>query len=429
MLRVGRVPLFVGRTAQTHLIRQLIADGRAQLITLTGTAGVGKSRLAREVLADSMFDGTRQLFVDLADVHIGDRAAAAIATAAGIAGVGQDGDAEIPIAEIVDRYFDGDGGILVLDNCDGVVDTIGPELVESIARHRQLTVVATSAVAFDLYAECLVCVDPLPTEPLDSPAVQMMTNCVDSRFRADVSDRSALAAIAHHLGGIPLALESAAVTIGRVGTAETLRMITSGADLLPAPFVDTPPRHRTVHAALAAGLASLGHTERDVLLNISRFESAVDAATVARWTDAAPADVVDALDALVQRSMLARTTIDDVHLYRMYPTVRSSCRRILDTADARRFADRGNANGSVVWRPRAHHDSGLGDLTGRQREVAQLVAEGMTNRMIATRLGIAEWTVVNHLRQVMTKLDCPSRLHVALVVERDCAAGASRAGA
>ncbi|MFI9503670.1 helix-turn-helix transcriptional regulator [Nocardia sp. NPDC052566] len=58
-------------------------------------------------------------------------------------------------------------------------------------------------------------------------------------------------------------------------------------------------------------------------------------------------------------------------------------------------------------------------LTDRQREIALLVSTGMTNRMIASRLGISEWTVVNHLRQVMLKLQCPSRLHVALVVERE----------
>jgi len=61
--------------------------------------------------------------------------------------------------------------------------------------------------------------------------------------------------------------------------------------------------------------------------------------------------------------------------------------------------------------------SPLTALTKRQREIADLVADGMTNRMIASRLGIAEWTVINHLRQVMAKLNCPSRLHVALVVK------------
>ncbi|WP_280410127.1 helix-turn-helix domain-containing protein, partial [Nocardia brasiliensis] len=68
-------------------------------------------------------------------------------------------------------------------------------------------------------------------------------------------------------------------------------------------------------------------------------------------------------------------------------------------------------------------DSPLAALTNRQREIATLVATGMTNRMIATQLRISEWTVVNHVRQVMLKLDCPSRLHVALVVEREAQLG------
>ena len=51
-------------------------------------------------------------------------------------------------------------------------------------------------------------------------------------------------------------------------------------------------------------------------------------------------------------------------------------------------------------------------LTKRELEVALLVAEGLTNRVIARKLGIAEWTVVNHLRKVMRKLGCQSRVHV-----------------
>ncbi|MFD3707651.1 LuxR C-terminal-related transcriptional regulator [Nocardia sp. NPDC058658] len=80
---------------------------------------------------------------------------------------------------------------------------------------------------------------------------------------------------------------------------------------------------------------------------------------------------------------------------------------------------------SVELAPSSETDP-LAVLTKRQREVARLVATGMTNRMVATRLGIAEWTVVNHLRQVMSKLGCASRLHVALMVER--AADTQRGG-
>jgi DNA-binding NarL/FixJ family response regulator len=57
-------------------------------------------------------------------------------------------------------------------------------------------------------------------------------------------------------------------------------------------------------------------------------------------------------------------------------------------------------------------------LTPRQLQVALLVAEGMTNRQIAARLKIAEWTVVNHVRNVMRKLGCRSRVQVAWAVGR-----------
>lgn len=57
-------------------------------------------------------------------------------------------------------------------------------------------------------------------------------------------------------------------------------------------------------------------------------------------------------------------------------------------------------------------------LTPRQLQVALLVAEGLTNRQIADRLDIAEWTVVNHVRSVMRKLGCGSRIHIAWAIGR-----------
>lgn len=56
------------------------------------------------------------------------------------------------------------------------------------------------------------------------------------------------------------------------------------------------------------------------------------------------------------------------------------------------------------------------DLTTRQWEVAKLVANGLTNYQIAHALGIAEWTAVNHVRAVMRRLGCGSRVDVARVV-------------
>jgi DNA-binding CsgD family transcriptional regulator len=88
---------------------------------------------------------------------------------------------------------------------------------------------------------------------------------------------------------------------------------------------------------------------------------------------------------------------------------------------ALRLVPRGGAPAApaAVASPEPGPDAGRGVptdvadlLTKRELEVALLVAEGLTNRVIARRLGIAEWTVVNHLRRVMRKLGCQSRVHV-----------------
>jgi DNA-binding CsgD family transcriptional regulator/tetratricopeptide (TPR) repeat protein len=52
-------------------------------------------------------------------------------------------------------------------------------------------------------------------------------------------------------------------------------------------------------------------------------------------------------------------------------------------------------------------------LTGREREVATLVTEGLTNRQIAERLVIAERTVESHVERIMEKLSRHSRAEIA----------------
>ncbi|MFI6086171.1 ATP-binding protein [Streptomyces sp. NPDC051217] len=71
----------------------------------------------------------------------------------------------------------------------------------------------------------------------------------------------------------------------------------------------------------------------------------------------------------------------------------------------------------------------VGSLTRREHEVAMLVTEGLTNREVARRLGIAEWTAVNHMRKVMQKLGCTSRVQVAGRMLRPLDQGADTAGA
>ena len=70
----------------------------------------------------------------------------------------------------------------------------------------------------------------------------------------------------------------------------------------------------------------------------------------------------------------------------------------------------GRASGT----PRRDH--GLRSLTERQREVAELVRRGHTNRDIATTLFISEKTVERHLARIFAQLGVSRRAEPALLV-------------
>lgn len=60
----------------------------------------------------------------------------------------------------------------------------------------------------------------------------------------------------------------------------------------------------------------------------------------------------------------------------------------------------------------------LSHLTERQRTVALLVAEGLTNDEIAARLHVSQATIKSHLATVMRRLDIRSRTQLAILMNR-----------
>ncbi len=57
--------------------------------------------------------------------------------------------------------------------------------------------------------------------------------------------------------------------------------------------------------------------------------------------------------------------------------------------------------------------TGWDSLSDTQREIAELVRLGLTNRQIARRLGLSPHTVNYHLRQIFRKLGVRSRVELA----------------
>ncbi|MFI5843737.1 LuxR C-terminal-related transcriptional regulator [Catenuloplanes sp. NPDC051500] len=87
-------------------------------------------------------------------------------------------------------------------------------------------------------------------------------------------------------------------------------------------------------------------------------------------------------------------------------------------AERRRLAGRAPRTGASAPR------SGLDTLTSRERQVAMLVSEGLTNRRVAQRLHVTEKTVETHLSRIFAKLCVGSRVEMARV----CLAPATKAG-
>jgi len=60
----------------------------------------------------------------------------------------------------------------------------------------------------------------------------------------------------------------------------------------------------------------------------------------------------------------------------------------------------------------------MDELSPREREVADLVAEGLRNREISSRLVISRRTAESHVAHILTKLGFSSRVQLATYVAR-----------
>jgi len=89
------------------------------------------------------------------------------------------------------------------------------------------------------------------------------------------------------------------------------------------------------------------------------------------------------------------------------------------------------AEHAIVASPGARFDlmgNMEGTLSRRELEVAQLVAEGLTNRQIAARLFIAERTAEGHVEQIRNKLGFSSRSQIAALMAAGTQGGLEQTG-
>jgi predicted ATPase/DNA-binding SARP family transcriptional activator len=303
----------VGRERDLELAGRLLDTGR--ILTLFGPGGVGKTRLAHRLagsIADQFADGVR--LVELAAVRDERAVAAAVAAALDVQ--------QRPQRSLDDSIVELLGTrsvLLVLDNCEHVLDTTS-ELVEQILRWCPgVQVLATSREPLGIPAEVVWSVPPLPVparvdasldELAESAAVQLFVERARSArpdFVLDDDNRAAVAELCIRLDGVPLALELAAARMRSMSPAQLADRLPERFRVLAGSRRATDPRHRTLRDLVEWSYDLLTPVEQLLFDRLSVFAGAFDldrAERVCAGDGIDARDVAGLLGVLVDKSML-----------------------------------------------------------------------------------------------------------------------------
>jgi predicted ATPase/DNA-binding SARP family transcriptional activator len=351
---------FVGRTDEVARVEKALQAYR--LITLVGPGGAGKTRLAAEVAAvvrDSAQDDAPDgiWFAELASVTDAADVPQALLGAIGLreSRVLPDGTQRITSRDARTRLLDGLAdarALLVLDNCEHLIDACA-HLADALLAHSPgLRIVATSREPLGITGESLFVVPPLG----EDPAVRLFADraaAVSPDFSLDDETRPLILDIVRRLDGLPLAIELAAARLRTLPLAEISRRLTDRFRLLTGGSRTALPRHRTLRAVVEWSWDLLTPAERLLAERFSVFPAgATPAAVAAVCADSGGvggelAGADELLSSLVDKSLL-QPLADGMRL-RMLETIREY--------GAEKLAERGEAG--ALRRRHAAHYTGL----------------------------------------------------------------------
>jgi predicted ATPase/DNA-binding SARP family transcriptional activator len=346
----------VGRDEELDELLELIR--RARLVTLTGTGGVGKTRLALEVTRGLQRDGGWPggvWFVELAAVEDPDLVAEVVAEVLGLTedpGAAASGAAHRDALGRLVAALDAAPSLLVLDNCEHLRDATAAFVRALLTACADAHVLATSREPLGLTGETIRPVPALavPREAAaDAPeelarvgAVRLLVErarAVDPSFVLDERSAPGVVELCRRLDGVPLAIELAASRIRTLGLDALVARLDDRFRVLTTGDRTADPRQRSLRAVVDWSWDLLGDPERAVLRRLSVFATGatVEAATAVGADPEVVAEdaVVDLLGGLADRSLLVLDGGSTLVRYRMLETIRSYAAERLDDAGER----------------------------------------------------------------------------------------------
>jgi predicted ATPase/class 3 adenylate cyclase/DNA-binding CsgD family transcriptional regulator len=355
---------FVGRTAQISQLRQLLGDHR--LVTLSGPGGVGKTRLALEVAADMAGGfGGGVWFVDLSPLT--DEHAVPI-TMARTMGV-PDRPGRSRTDTVIDFIGDHDM-LVVLDNCEHLLDACADLAVALLSGCPRLTVLATSRELMAVPGEVSV-----PSLSVADEAIELFTDRARQArpaFRITEDNKATVAEIGRRLDGLPLAIELAAARVRVLSPEEILVGLHDRFRLLTVGARTRMRRQQTLRASVEWSHALLTEPEQVLFRQLSVFMGGFDLDAAQALSDGAidPHRVLDLLAQLVDKSLVVAETTGEQTRYRLLETMRQFALEMLR---------RSGEAGAVQARHRDHYaavaarlDTPASNDFGRRIEQAEI---------------------------------------------------------
>lgn len=322
---------FVGREHSLRETRALLGDAR--LVTVTGPGGIGKTRLAREVLAraaPAFADGVA--VVELADLERGDEVAPAVASALAV----PDQSTRSALDQIV-RHLSGRRTLLLVDNCEHVLDAAADLLATLLDSVEGLTVIATSREPLGLPGEQIHDLGPLdlpdpqqhnPSQIDGSEAVRLVVDrarALVPGFAVTDDNRAAVVQLCERLDGMPLAIELATARFRSLSVEQVLERLDARFTLLTGGARSDLAHHRTLWALVDWSHDLCTSAEQLLWARLSVFPGSFDLdAAEAVCADArlVETEVLDVLDRLVAKSIVTAEPHGATMRYRLLVTMR-----------------------------------------------------------------------------------------------------------
>ena len=327
---------FVGRRAELREVKRLLTTTR--LLTLTGSGGAGKTRLALRAAAEMArgFPGGAWL-VSLASVQDPMLIPHAVFAALGV----QDLSADLSLSSLT-KYLAGRRLLLVLDNCEHLLDGCAVLASTLLTACPDLRVLATSRQALSVTGEVRMLVPPLTVPAAGTRmSVEQIVTCdavwllserataVVPGFTVDAGNVAAIAELCRRLDGIPLALELAAVRLGSLSFDQLNQGLAAELSVLGRGNRGAEARQQTLEATIGWSYGLLDEPERRLWARLSVFAGGFDADAVTEICSdpRVPADqIAGLLGALVEKSVLKRHLTGSSARYWLLDTLRQYAR-------------------------------------------------------------------------------------------------------